>query len=108
MSMRALASLAIAGMGLTGLAACTPTPNLPTGGYSTSHRDGDGICDAAPVQRFVGVFAQNDLAPIILDESGALQLRWGGPTTIFTTDYREDRVSVVYDREGMIEQITCG
>ena len=90
------------------LAACVPQADLPTGGLDTSHPDGAGICDAGPAQSFLGRTANDDLASAILSAAGAKSLRWGGPDTVFTMDYREDRVNVIYDAEGIITKITCG
>ena len=89
------------------LAGCSANP-LPQGGVSVSHPIGDGKCKAEPIQRFVGVRATDALGIDILDASGAQQLRWGGPDTAFTMDYREDRVNVIYDASGLIEKVTCG
>lgn len=44
----------------------------------------------------------------ILKASGATLLRWGGPNTAFTMDYRPTRVNVIYDDTGVIERVTCG
>ncbi|RGP42199.1 hypothetical protein BPTFM16_02511 [Altererythrobacter insulae] len=88
--------------------ACAPQAELPTGGLETTHPDGEGICDATFAQRYVGTKASNDLSSAILEASGAKSLRWGGPDTAFTMDYREDRVNVVYDADGFIERVYCG
>ncbi|WP_247711335.1 I78 family peptidase inhibitor [Qipengyuania gelatinilytica] len=73
-----------------------------------SDLDGDGACQAAPAQTLLHQAASDELAEAILKASGARTLRWGGPDTVFTMDYREDRVNVIYDADGTITRITCG
>ena len=65
-------------------------------------------CDAAPVQYHVGHQATQDMGAAILGESGAKTLRWGPPDSLWTGDYREDRVNVRYDRDMKITAVTCG
>lgn len=88
--------------------ACAPNAELPTGGLDTSHPEGDGICNASAAQQYVGTLASNELASEILDASGSRSLRWGAPDTAFTMDYREDRVNVIYNDDGIIERVYCG
>ena len=40
--------------------------------------------------------------------TGATSLRWGPPGAIFTMDYRQDRVNVMYDDNSMITEVRCG
>lgn len=65
-------------------------------------------CDAAPVQYHVGHDATQAMGSAILAESGAKTLRWGPPDSVWTMDYREDRVNVRYDRDMKITAVTCG
>lgn len=65
-------------------------------------------CDAAPVQYHVGHDATQEMGAVILKESGAKTLRWGPPDSVWTMDYREDRVNVRYDRDMKITAVTCG
>jgi hypothetical protein len=44
----------------------------------------------------------------ILQESGAKLLRWGPPNSVWTMDYREDRVNIRYDENMTITYVTCG
>lgn len=92
---------------LAALAGCNAA-ELPSGGIDVTHPDGDGICRQGGVQRFVGSKASDELGMEILRASGAKRLRWGGEDTAFTMDYREDRVNVIYARDGTIVKITCG
>lgn len=66
------------------------------------------VCDAAKVQHHVGHEATQETGAAILKESGAKTLRWGPPDSVWTMDYREDRVNVRYDRSMTITAITCG
>lgn len=90
------------------LVACAPRADLPTGGVSVNEPRGEAVCDSAPAQEFVGRMASDDLAMPILQATGAEQLRWGGPETVFTMDYREDRVNAIYDADSTIDRIYCG
>ncbi|QFT78832.1 I78 family peptidase inhibitor [Erythrobacter sp. THAF29] len=65
-------------------------------------------CDPAPVQHHVGHDATQAIGEAILNESGAKTLRWGPPDSVWTMDYREDRVNVRYDRDMKITAVTCG
>lgn len=65
-------------------------------------------CNADAVQSHVGHKATQAMGATILRESGAKVLRWGPPDSVWTMDYREDRVNVRYDRSMMITAITCG
>ncbi len=44
----------------------------------------------------------------ILKDSGATTLRWGPPNSVWTMEYRADRVNVKYDENSKITEITCG
>ncbi|BDI61903.1 I78 family peptidase inhibitor [Qipengyuania nanhaisediminis] len=92
---------------MTLLASCAPA-DLPKGGLSVSHPEGDGTCDAEPAQTFIGTRANDALASEILAETGSRTLRWAGPDTALTMDYRTDRVTVSYDEHGKITRIACG
>lgn len=65
-------------------------------------------CDASAVQRFVGQSATQETGAAILAQSGAKSLRWGPPESMWTMDYREDRVNVRYDAVMVITTVTCG
>lgn len=67
-----------------------------------------GICDASAVQQYVGQRASQQTGDAILSMSGAKSLRWGPPDSMWTMDYREDRVNVRYDGDMAITAVTCG
>lgn len=65
-------------------------------------------CDATLVQDHIGHDATQEMGAAILKESSAKTLRWGPPNSVWTMDYREDRVNVRYDEAMKIIEITCG
>ena len=65
-------------------------------------------CTAVDVDRFLGLKASQSLGRDILEATNARELRWGGPDTAFTMDYREGRVNVIYDADGVVTRIYCG
>ena len=67
-----------------------------------------GRCAAQPGQRFTGQTASSDVGSSILAATGARSLRWGPPDAIFTMDFRQDRVNVMYDAQLRITEIRCG
>ena len=68
----------------------------------------NGACDAAPAQYHVGHDATAAMGAAILKDTGAQTLRWGPPDSVWTMDYRVERVNVRYDRDMKITEITCG
>ena len=80
------------------LAACT----------TTSAGNSAGTCNAAAAQGHIGHQASEAMGAAILRDSGAKTLRWGPPNSVWTMDYREDRVNVRYDEAMTITEITCG
>lgn len=83
------------------------TTGIPEGGLDAPDAP-PAACDATEAQQFIGRNASDSLGRSILAMADARTLRWGGPNTAFTMDYREDRVNVVYDGGGTIERIYCG
>ena len=83
------------------------TMDLPTGGLD-AEAPVAGSCNPNEAQQFVGRRATYSLGRSILSASNSRQLRWGGPDTAFTMDYRADRVNVLYDEGGTITRIYCG
>ena len=67
-----------------------------------------GVCNAQPAQRFVGQMANADTGSGILAATGARSLRWGPPGAVFTMDFRQDRVNVMYDQGMKITEVRCG
>ncbi|MEM7781146.1 MAG: I78 family peptidase inhibitor [Pseudomonadota bacterium] len=85
-----------------------PVAEEPANGPQRPPRDMLGVCNAQPVQIYVGETVTTDLGATILSESGAKSLRWGPPRSAWTMDYRNDRVNVRYDDNSTIIAITCG
>lgn len=67
-----------------------------------------GSCKAEGLERFTGRQVTDALGAEILQASGAKMLRWGGPNTILTTDYRPDRLTVGYDAQMQVVEARCG
>ncbi len=90
--------LSLAALGLS-LSACTTMPDSGMG---------DGRCNAQAAQGLIGERASSGTGQRALDLTGARSLRWGPPGAMFTMDYREDRVNVMYDAGMTITEIRCG
>lgn len=67
-----------------------------------------GSCDASGVQEHIGHRASAEAGAVLLRLTGARQLRWVPPRTAVTMDYREDRLTVSYDDNMVIDRINCG
>lgn len=67
-----------------------------------------GKCDAGPGQTFVGQKATVATGAGIQKVTGAAILRWAPPNSALTMDFREERVTVAYDQDLVIERVTCG
>lgn len=87
---------------------CTTSGPPADIGYSESDRDPKLVCNANEVQDYVGKQIASEIGETILRESGSARLRWGPPDSVWTMDYRADRVNVRYDRAMKITDITCG
>jgi type IV pilus biogenesis protein CpaD/CtpE len=74
----------------------TPTPPV------------DAVCDAAPVQNFVGQHYDAPLGKTAMEQAGAKKLRVIPPDTSVTMDYRTDRLNIHTDADGSIVRINCG
>ena len=99
------ASLALAALPLA-LSACMTAP-APVEGLSAPGAP-QASCDATEAQQFVGRTATASLGQEILDMTNSRSLRWGPPDSMFTMDYRADRVNVMYDQKSAITRIYCG
>ena len=100
--MMRLASLPLA---LAATACVTSAP--PTGGLEAPDAP-PAACNATKAQQFIGRKASSSIGNSVLDMTDARRLRWGAPDSVFTMDYREDRVNVIYDEEGIVTRIYCG
>jgi hypothetical protein len=90
------------------LAACVATP--PPGSSEPEERvlGADGTCNAAPAQALIGQTATQELAARVLQLTTATAFRWAPPDSMRTMDYRQDRVTVHYDRGMRVTRIACG
>jgi len=68
----------------------------------------EGSCDADSVQAMLGQRASQETGTQILARTGADSLRWGPPGAVFTMDFRQGRVNVMYDADMAITRIYCG
>ena len=66
------------------------------------------VCDAAPAQSHIGHTATAESGAVLLRITGARQLRWAPPGGALTMDFRQDRLTVGYDRNMAITTIACG
>lgn len=66
------------------------------------------VCRAEAVQDRIGQPATAEAGAELLRLSGARSLRWGPPDSMWTMDYRPDRLNVRYDRAMRITEIGCG
>jgi hypothetical protein len=92
--------------------ACT---TVPEGNGQSPEQDtdrvpvaGDGMCDAAPVQDIVGRQRSDAVGAEAMRRSRARTLRWIEPDSMYTQDYREDRLNIHVDARGRIERLRCG
>ncbi|MEN2784889.1 I78 family peptidase inhibitor [Sphingomonas qilianensis] len=67
-----------------------------------------GVCQAAPVQRFVGQQATPALLGEVQRISGAATARRITPEMRVTMEYSDARVNVWVGLKGEAERITCG
>ena len=87
------------------LAACT-TPNAITKPVR-SHEARDS-CNADGGELLAGQPVTAELGAQIMASTDATSLRWIPPDTPVTTEYAYGRVSVRYDRDMRITEVTCG
>lgn len=87
------------------LAACAGAGGEGPGTPGTA---AEGPCKAEGLERFTGRQVTDALGAEILKASGAKTLRWGGPDTILTMDFRPDRVTVSHDAQMMVTGARCG
>ncbi|MEO5706761.1 MAG: I78 family peptidase inhibitor [Alteraurantiacibacter sp.] len=86
------------------LSACATTP----ADGEPPARPPAGECDASGVQDHVGHTASAQAGATLLRLTGARTLRWVPPRTAVTMDFRQDRLTVSYDDDMVIERISCG
>ena len=90
------------------LAACiTAQTTMPPEPEERVQGEG-GTCTAAPAQALIGQTATQELAARALQLTTATAFRWAPPDSMQTMDYRQDRVTVHYDRAMRVTRIVCG
>ncbi|MEZ5680474.1 MAG: I78 family peptidase inhibitor [Erythrobacter sp.] len=91
----------------TSLAACATTPPAEAPPAEAPAAP-DRTCDASGLAAHIGHTASQASGATLLELSGAQTLRWGPPNSVWTMDYRADRLNVRYDGDMKITAITCG
>ena len=66
-----------------------------------------GECRAEPAQGLIGRKATAELGNELLRVTGARTIRWVPPRTAVTMDFRADRLTVSYDDDMLVTQISC-
>ncbi len=64
-------------------------------------------CQAEAGQAFISQTATEALGVELLEATGARTLRWVPPRTAVTMDFRPDRLTVKYDDDLVITQVSC-
>jgi len=85
------------------LAACT----MQDGGEPAPTPPANGSCDAAPAQTFIGQRAEATRQEA-RRVAGAEMVRVYEQGQPITMDYREDRLNLVTNDQGIIIEVTCG
>nr|WP_246525035.1 I78 family peptidase inhibitor [Sphingobium phenoxybenzoativorans] len=88
------------------LAACATTGEGGAPGAPPPAASGE--CKNDGLEAFTGKTATAELGAEMLKVSGAKTLRWGGPGTAMTMDFRPDRLTVSYDEKMAITSARCG
>jgi len=88
------------------LPACAVSANEPPA--PSSGEMAAGTCSDEGLARFVGQKATTEIGAQLLAASGARTLRWGPPRSAMTMDYRQDRLTVSYDDDMVIQSARCG
>jgi hypothetical protein len=99
--MRCIPSLAIAAL-LAGCAAATPPPD-----ETPPAHDIKDTCRREAGERFVGQKATAALGREMLAATAATILRWVPPRTAVTMDFNPSRLTVSYDDDFVITQVSC-
>lgn len=67
-----------------------------------------GACNADAVQSLVGQASSEASTEQARMDSGAASVRVLSPGDAATMDYREDRLNIMLDADGVIESVRCG
>ena len=86
------------------LAGCASSPQQDSAGAA----EGDGRCNAEPVQHLLEERITTDLAERARIESGAAQLRDTHPNQPVTMDYNPQRLNIDIDDDDIIIRLSCG
>lgn len=65
-------------------------------------------CNARPVQPMIGQIATQALGAEAVRAAGARTMRWIAPDSVYTMDYRTDRLNIHLDPQNRITKINCG
>lgn len=98
-----IAKLPLISAATLALAACATAPAAPPEPAAPESAE----CDREAGQRFVGQKADTATGEQLLAATGARQLRWVPPRTAVTMDFRPDRLTVSYDDDMVITQVSC-
>lgn len=98
-----IAKLPLISAATLALAACATAPAAPPEPAAPE----DAECDREAGQSFVGQKADTATGEQLLAATGARQLRWVPPRTAVTMDFRPDRLTVSYDDDMVITQVSC-
>ncbi len=99
--MKTILGISLTAALLTGCAPVEAADELPPRALT-------GECDASGVQNHIGHRASAAAGQTLLELTGARVLRWVPPDTAVTMDYSPSRLTVSYDRNMVIERISCG
>ena len=67
-----------------------------------------GACDASQVQGLVGQTGSEDVLEKARTDSGANTVRALKPGEPATMDFRQDRLDIALDEQGVIQSLRCG
>jgi len=89
------------------MAGCANVPP-PEGEEVPAHGGSERECDASKAQFLVGKERSKKLGAEAMRLTGAGALRWIGPDTMVTMDYREDRLNLHLDARNRVTRVACG
>lgn len=87
------------------LAACATDPNAPD--LQPEHKT-KFMCRDEPGKAFIGKTVSEALGLAILRATNSEVLRWAPPHTYQTEDWHPWRVTVYYEADGRVRQVSCG
>jgi hypothetical protein len=84
------------------LGACVANPPVGDGPAQNV-----GLCNADAAKHLIGTRASAAVGADLMRLTGAETLRWVPPRTAVTMDYRQERLTVSYDDNMIIVNISC-